>query len=219
MIILGVWAFLLSSTFPPPSDGSWYGASQAEIRWWAQFALGWILYGRGLGRTCPSLCNNIPYVVAVITLPTAYAYLSKLEDEDVKSVLVFYRLLFDGGRDSGPRCNSVGVPAAGEAWTQEWCPNGCQCLCSTPHSNRSVWCRYAAVILLLHEKRRIVEATERDALQRQSGFPEPLVIWLTRYVRLPHRLRQPPVWVRHAGCARLRLSILRRHAVALRADR
>ncbi|MCL4835005.1 MAG: hypothetical protein KJZ86_21365 [Caldilineaceae bacterium] len=88
MIILGVWAFLFRLR-SRPLDGSWYGgAAVAEIVMVAQFALGWILYGQGLGENLPRAFVHILYgAVAVITLPTAYAYLSKLEDEDVKSVL------------------------------------------------------------------------------------------------------------------------------------
>ncbi len=44
-----------------------------------------------------------------------------------------------------------------------------------------------AVILLLHEKAELVEATERMLSSASRAFPEPLVIRLTRYVRLPHR--------------------------------
>lgn len=44
-----------------------------------------------------------------------------------------------------------------------------------------------AVILLLHEKAELVEATERMLSSTSRAFPEPLVIRLTRYVRLPHR--------------------------------
>ncbi|RLT39741.1 MAG: HNH endonuclease [Chloroflexi bacterium] len=44
-----------------------------------------------------------------------------------------------------------------------------------------------AVVLLLHEKAELVEATERMLSSSSRAFPEPLVIRLTRYVRLPHR--------------------------------
>ena len=44
-----------------------------------------------------------------------------------------------------------------------------------------------AVVLLLHEKAELVEATERMLSSATRAFPEPLVIRLTRYVRLPHR--------------------------------
>ena len=44
-----------------------------------------------------------------------------------------------------------------------------------------------AVVLLLREKAELVEATERMLSSVSRAFPEPLVIRLTRYVRLPHR--------------------------------
>lgn len=44
-----------------------------------------------------------------------------------------------------------------------------------------------AVILLLREKAELVEATERMLHSSSRSLPEPLVIRLTRYVRLPHR--------------------------------
>ena len=54
----------------------------------AQFALGWILYGQGLGDDLPRAFVHILYgAVAIITLPAAYVYLSKLEDENTKTLL------------------------------------------------------------------------------------------------------------------------------------
>lgn len=44
-----------------------------------------------------------------------------------------------------------------------------------------------AVILLLREKAELVEATERMLNSTSRSLPEPLVIRLNRYVRLPHR--------------------------------
>lgn len=88
MIALGVWAIFLRIR-SRPLDGSWYGAlAVGEILMVAQFALGWILYSQGLGDNLPRAFVHILYgAVAVITLPAAYAYLSKLEDENVKSIL------------------------------------------------------------------------------------------------------------------------------------
>lgn len=48
-----------------------------------------------------------------------------------------------------------------------------------------------ALILLLREKAELVEATERMLRSANTTFPEPLVIRLTRYVRLPHRTVPP----------------------------
>ncbi len=44
-----------------------------------------------------------------------------------------------------------------------------------------------AVVLLLREKAELVETTERMLHSSTRSLPEPLVIRLTRYVRLPHR--------------------------------
>ncbi len=48
-----------------------------------------------------------------------------------------------------------------------------------------------AVVLLLREKAELVEATERLLHSANQALPEPLVIRLTRYVRLPHRSVPP----------------------------
>lgn len=88
MIALGVWAIVFRIR-SRPLDGSWYGgAAVGEILMLVQFALGWVLYGQGLGDNLPRAFVHILYgAVAVITLPAAYLYLSKLEDENVKSIL------------------------------------------------------------------------------------------------------------------------------------
>lgn len=88
MIALGVWAIFLRFR-SRPLDGSWYGAlAVGEILMVVQFALGWILYGQGLGDNLPRAFVHILYgAVAVITLPAAYAYLSKLEEENTKTIL------------------------------------------------------------------------------------------------------------------------------------
>lgn len=88
IIVLGVWAIFLRIR-SRPLNGSWYGAlAVAEILMVAQFVLGLILYGQGLGENLPRAFVHILYgAVAVITIPAAYAYLGKLEDENVKSIL------------------------------------------------------------------------------------------------------------------------------------
>ena len=88
MIALGVWAIFLRFR-SRPLDGSWYGGlAVGEILMVAQFALGWILYSQGLGDNLPRAFVHILYgAVAVITLPAAYAYLSKMEDENTKTIL------------------------------------------------------------------------------------------------------------------------------------
>ena len=65
-----------------PLDGSWYGAAViGELLMIAEFLLGWVLYGQGLGGDLARAFVHILYAtVAVITLPAAYLYLSRLQD-------------------------------------------------------------------------------------------------------------------------------------------
>ncbi|MYC93561.1 MAG: hypothetical protein F4X14_01195 [Caldilineaceae bacterium SB0661_bin_32] len=87
-IALGVWAvwFRIRSR---PLDGSWYGAAAiGELLMIVEFLLGWVLYGQGLGGNLARAFVHILYAtVAVITLPAAYLYLSRLQDENVKTIL------------------------------------------------------------------------------------------------------------------------------------
>ncbi len=87
-IALGVWAvwFRIRSR---PLDGSWYGAATiGELLMIVEFLLGWVLYGQGLGGNLARAFVHILYAtVAVITLPAAYLYLSRLQDENVKTIL------------------------------------------------------------------------------------------------------------------------------------
>ncbi len=48
-----------------------------------------------------------------------------------------------------------------------------------------------AVVLLLKEKAQIVEATEAGVRAQNWAIPQPLVIRLVYYVRIPHRLSLP----------------------------
>ena len=48
-----------------------------------------------------------------------------------------------------------------------------------------------AVVLLLRDKAELVETTERMLHSANQALPEPLVIRLVRYVRLPHRSVPP----------------------------
>jgi hypothetical protein len=88
-IALGVWAILLRLR-STPLNASWYGAAViAELLMVVQFAIGFILYGGGLGETLPRAFVHILYAcVAVVTLPAAYGYFSRLEDENVKTILM-----------------------------------------------------------------------------------------------------------------------------------
>jgi hypothetical protein len=87
-IALGVWAIWLRIR-SRPLDGSWYGAAAVgEILMIVEFLLGWVLYGQGLGGNLARAFVHILYAtVAVITLPAAYLYLSRLQDENVKTIL------------------------------------------------------------------------------------------------------------------------------------
>ena len=87
-IALGVWAVWLRIR-SRPLDGSWYGAAViGELLMITEFLLGWVLYGQGLGGNLSRAFVHILYAtVAVITLPAAYLYLSRLQDENVKTVL------------------------------------------------------------------------------------------------------------------------------------
>jgi hypothetical protein len=88
-IALGVWA-ILHRIRSQPLDGSWYGAAViAELLMITQFIIGFILYAQGLGANLPRAFVHILYAcVVVITLPAAYAYISRFEDENVKSILM-----------------------------------------------------------------------------------------------------------------------------------
>ncbi len=88
-IALGVWA-IIQRLRSQPLDGNWYGgAAVGELLMIGQFILGFVLYGQGLGDNLARVFVHILYAcVAVITLPAAYLYLSRLEDENVKSILM-----------------------------------------------------------------------------------------------------------------------------------
>lgn len=88
-IALGAWA-ILNRIRSRPLDGSWYGAAViAELVMVAQFSVGFYLYFQGYGANLPRPFVHILYAcVAVITLPAAYGYLSRLEDENIKSILM-----------------------------------------------------------------------------------------------------------------------------------
>ena len=87
-IALGVWAIWLRIR-SRPLDGSWYGAAViGELLMIVEFLLGWVLYGQGLSDNLSRAFVHILYAtVSVITLPAAYLYLSRLQDENVKTIL------------------------------------------------------------------------------------------------------------------------------------
>lgn len=88
-IALGVMA-IYNRLRSQPLGGSWYGAAViAELVVVVQFVLGFILYSQGMGANLPRAFVHILYAcVAIVTLPAAYGYFSRLEDENVKSILM-----------------------------------------------------------------------------------------------------------------------------------
>lgn len=93
--IIGVWALILRFR-ARPLDGAWYGAALVgELLLLAQGAIGGILYLQGFDGMLQRPMMHILYgVVAVITLPAAYAYFGQLEDEKIKSVAMAFACLF-----------------------------------------------------------------------------------------------------------------------------
>jgi hypothetical protein len=93
--ILGIWAVLLRVR-GRPLDGAWYGAAMVgELLLLAQVVIGAILYFQGFGVVLQRPMLHILYgVVAIITLPAAYAYFGQLENENVKTVAMAVTCFF-----------------------------------------------------------------------------------------------------------------------------
>lgn len=85
--VLAIWALLLRLR-SRPLDGSWFGAAViGELLLLAQFGVGWILWFQGMGAVLPRAWIHILYgVVAIITLPAAYLYFSKIQDPKVQTI-------------------------------------------------------------------------------------------------------------------------------------
>ena len=92
---LGIWA-LVFRIRSQPLDGAWYGAAiVGELLIVVQAVIGAILYLQGLGGTLPRPFLHILYgIVAVLTLPAAYAYFGNLEDEQVKALALALACFF-----------------------------------------------------------------------------------------------------------------------------
>ncbi len=84
---LAVWALFLRLR-SQPLDGGWFGAAViGELLLLAQFGVGWILWFQGMGTVLPRAWIHILYgVVAIITLPAAYLYFSKIQDPKVQTI-------------------------------------------------------------------------------------------------------------------------------------
>jgi hypothetical protein len=88
-IFLGIWALFLRIR-SRPLNSSWYGAMViGELLAIAQFLIGLFLYWEGLGVNLPRPLIHILYaMVTVITLPSAYGYVSRIDDENIKTLLM-----------------------------------------------------------------------------------------------------------------------------------
>lgn len=84
---LAVWALFLRLR-SQPLDGNWFGAAViGELLLLAQFGVGWVLWFQGMGAALPRAWIHILYgVVAIITLPAAYLYFSKIQDPKVQTI-------------------------------------------------------------------------------------------------------------------------------------
>ena len=93
--ILAIWSFVLRLR-SRPLDGSWFGAAAiGEMLLLAQFAVGWILWFQGMGSVLPRPWIHILYgVVAVITIPAAYAYFSRVPDARVQTLAMALTCFF-----------------------------------------------------------------------------------------------------------------------------
>ena len=85
--VLAIWAIFLRLR-SQPLDGSWLGAAIiGELLLLTQFGVGWILWFESTGTALPRAWIHILYgIVAVITLPAAYLYFSKIQDTKVQTV-------------------------------------------------------------------------------------------------------------------------------------
>jgi hypothetical protein len=93
--VIGVWALVLRVR-SRPLDAAWYGAAVVgEALIVVLAAVGLLLYMQGMGAALPRPFMHILYgVVAVVTLPAAYAYFGHLENENVKAFAMAMICLF-----------------------------------------------------------------------------------------------------------------------------
>ena len=93
--ILAVWSFV-QRLRSRPLDGSWFGAAViGELLLLAQFGVGWLLWFQGMGSVLPRPWIHILYgVVAVITIPAAYAYFSRIPDAKVQTLAMALTCFF-----------------------------------------------------------------------------------------------------------------------------
>ncbi|MBK8049932.1 MAG: hypothetical protein IPK16_24195 [Anaerolineales bacterium] len=79
LAILTGWA-LVQFIRNQPLGGSWFGAAViGEVLLLAQFLLGWVLYFQGFSAGPRPWIHILYGAVAIITLPAAYTYFSKID--------------------------------------------------------------------------------------------------------------------------------------------
>ena len=89
VLVLAVWALALR-VLSRGLGASWYGAAVVgESMIIVQGAIGALMYIQGLGAMLPRPFIHILYgIVAVITLPGAYSYLTGIEDERLRTLIM-----------------------------------------------------------------------------------------------------------------------------------
>jgi heme A synthase len=96
MLFLGLWATYLWIR-SKPLEASWFGAAIiAELLIVVQGLLGaWMYLFQGLGPVLPRPFMHILYgIVALITLPAAWAYFGNLGEERVKTLAMGMTCVF-----------------------------------------------------------------------------------------------------------------------------
>jgi hypothetical protein len=93
--VLALWSLYLRLR-SQPLNSAWFGAAVVgELLLLAQFAVGWILWFQGLDNSLPRAWIHILYgVVAVIALPAAYSYFSKIADFRVQTLAMALTCFF-----------------------------------------------------------------------------------------------------------------------------
>lgn len=109
--VLGIWA-LFSRIRSQPLSGGWFGAAViAEVLLVAQVTMGAMLYLNGHGDLLPRPFIHILYgITAVITLPSAYGYFSRMEDDHVLSLGMAFVCLFLWGLVQRAASTAVYLP-------------------------------------------------------------------------------------------------------------
>lgn len=93
--VLALWSLALRLR-SQPLNSAWFGAAVVgELLLLAQFAVGWLLWFQGLDSLLPRAWIHVLYgVVAVVTLPAAYSYFSKIADVRVQTLAMALTCFF-----------------------------------------------------------------------------------------------------------------------------